>query len=367
VADAPSEERTEQATQKRMKEVRQKGKLSKSQDLTAWASVGAAAILLPLTIGNGTDAAVKQMFNIASITQHPTAGGALQALGDGLGSVLPTLTMLFVAVVVTTVAASAVQGGIHVKKFEAKFEHFNLISGLKRTFGMQALWNGAKSLLKTGVVGLALFMVIQSLMPVLSAAGNHTIAQLISQSSAAVTALMQTAIIAGLLLAAVDVFVVMFRNRKQTRMTKKEVKDENKNTDGDPLIKSQRRSRQMALSRSRMMGAIIDADVVLINPTHFAVALKYEPGKGAPRVVAKGSGHVAARMRAKAEEVNVPMVEDIPLTRALHAACQLGQEIPHDFYNTIAHVLTFVRALKHRGRARGVHKLPKSVPALGGR
>src|SRR5689334_13131109 len=115
-----------------MKEVRQKGKLSKSQDLTAWASVGAAAILLPLTIGNGTDAAVKQMFTVASITEDPTPAGALQALGDGLGSILPTLTMLFVAVVVTVVAAAAVQGGIHVKKFEAKFEHFNLVTGLKR-------------------------------------------------------------------------------------------------------------------------------------------------------------------------------------------------------------------------------------------
>lgn len=367
MADAPSEERTEQATQKRMKEVREKGKLQKSQDLTAWASVGAAAVLLPVTIGNGTDAAVKQMFTVADVTRNPSPEAAQQALTDALMSFLPTLSMLFVVVVVTTVAAAAVQGGIHVKKFQPKFEQFNAVSGLKRTFGMQALWNGAKALLKTGVVGLALFLVIQSLMPVLSAAGNHTITQLVAESSGAVTALMQTAIIAGILLAAVDVFVVMRRNRKQTRMTKKEVKDENKNTDGDPLIKSQRRSRQMALSRSRMMGAVADADVVLINPTHYAVALQYEPGKGAPRVVAKGSGLVAARIRERAEKESVPMVEDVPLTRALHSLCQLGQEIPLEFYSTIAHVLTFVNALKRRGRARGVHMLPKSVPAFGGR
>lgn len=360
-------ERTENATAKRMKEVRQKGKLQKSQDVTAWLGIGAAAIMLPLTIGTGTDAAVKQMFTIGAVVKHPSSDAAVQALGDGLSSFVPTLTMLFVVVVVAVIAGSALQGGIHVKKFEGKFEQFNLVSGIKRTFGGQALWNGAKALLKTGVVGLALVLVIQSLMPVLTTAGNHTVTQLIAEGSGAVTALMQTAIIAGIGLAAVDMFVIMRRNRKQTRMTKKEVKDENKNTEGDPLIKSQRRSRQMAMSRNRMMGAIADADVVLINPTHYAVAIKYEVGKGAPRVVAKGSGVVAARIREKAEEEKVPMVKDIPLTRALHAACALGQEIPIDFYNTIAHILTFVKALKRRGRAAGVHALPNTVPSPGGR
>ncbi len=111
---------------------------------------------------------------------------------------------------------------------------------------------------------------------------------------------------AGLVLAAADVFVVMRRNRKKTRMTKKEVQDENKNTEGDPLIKSQRRSRQLAMSRNRMIAAIADADVVLVNPTHVAVALKYEPGKSAPRVVAKGAGHIAARIREEAEAKSVP-------------------------------------------------------------
>lgn len=359
-----SEERTEQATQNRMKEVRQKGKLQKSQDVTTWLGIGAAAIMLPLTIGISTDAAVKQMFQITTISKNPTGLGAMQALGDGLSSILPTLTMLFVVVVVAVIAGSAVQGGIHVKKFKAKFEHFNLVTGLKRTFGTQALWQGAKALLKTGAVGLAIYLVIQSLIPTLNTANNHTIAQLSAEASSAVSALMQTAIIAGLLLAAADVFVVMKRNHRQTRMTKKEVKDENKNTDGDPLIKSQRRSRQMAMSRNRMMAAIADADVVLINPTHYAVALRYELGKGAPRVVVKGSGVIASRIRERALQEKVPMVKDIPLTRALHAACDIGQEIPIEYYNAIAHVLTFVKALKRRGAGAGVHSLP-NTPALG--
>jgi flagellar biosynthetic protein FlhB len=174
---------------------------------------------------------------------------------------------------------------------------------------------------------------------------------------------MQAAIGVGLVLAAIDVLVIMRRNRKHTRMTKREVKDENKNTDGDPLIKSQRRSRQLAMSRNRMIAAIADADVVVVNPTHVAVALKYEPGKSAPRVLAKGAGQIAAKIRERAEVEGVPMVQDIPLARALHAACELGAEIPVELYNAVARVLAFVMNLRARGAAHGIHTIAEARPA----
>ena len=146
-------------------------------------------------------------------------------------------------------------------------------------------------------------------------------------------------------------------------MTKKEVKDEHKSTDGDPLVKSARRQRQMALARSRMMGAVASADVVLVNPTHVAVALRYEPGKSAPRVVAKGADRVAQRIRAEAEAKKVPMVKDIPLARALHGSCELGAEIPVELYGQVAAVLAFVMALEKRGSASGTHQiLPGGSP-----
>ncbi|TAM68394.1 MAG: EscU/YscU/HrcU family type III secretion system export apparatus switch protein [Microbacteriaceae bacterium] len=364
---ADAQERTEKATDKRMKEARQKGRLAKSTDVTAWLAIAAAAVMLPMTIGAGSDAAVTQAFAVSAAAARPTVGAALRALGDGLGSILPTIAGLLVAVFVVVILGTAVQGGIHLKKFEPKYEQLNIITGLKRTFGAQALWQGAKALLKTAVVGLALYFVIQDLMPIITTPGDHPIQQILAQGADGVSALLQTAITAGVALAAVDVFVVMRRNRKQTRMTKREVKDEFKNTEGDPRIKSQRRSRQMVLSRARMMSAIAEADVVLINPTHYAVALVYEPGKSAPRVVAKGAGNIAAKIREEAETNKVPMVEDIPLTRALHAACELGQEIPFEFYTAVAHVLTFVMALKRRGAAAGVHSLPKTASTLGGR
>jgi flagellar biosynthetic protein FlhB len=113
------------------------------------------------------------------------------------------------------------------------------------------------------------------------------------------------------------------------------------------------------MSRNRMIGAIGTADVVMTNPTQYAVALTYEPGRSAPRVVAKGAGPVAAVIREKALEARVPIVQDVPLTRALHAACELGQEVPVDLYTPVARVLSFVMALKARGAAAGTHAPPR--------
>jgi flagellar biosynthetic protein FlhB len=353
---ADSQEKTEEATEKRMKDVRAKGELAKSQDVTAWIGVGAAAIMIPSMITHASNAATGQLFTVTSIISDPDPGKALQALDAGAASIAGTVAPMLAVVFIAVIAAAAAQGGIQFKKFKGHFEQFNLLTGMKRTFGTQALWQGAKSLLKTAVVGLVLYSVIRGLLPALTGAGALPIAALLAEAAGGVSALIQFAVFAGLVLAAADVLVVMRRNRKKTRMTKKEVTDENKNAEGDPLIKSQRRARQQAMSRNRMIAAIADADVVLLNPTHIAVALKYEPGKSAPRVVAKGSGTIAARIREEAEAKNVPMVRDVPLARALHAACELGQEIPAELYTAVAKVLAFVMQLNSRGSFRRVEK-----------
>lgn len=348
-----SGERTENATDKRMKEVHAKGQLSKSQDFTAWIGVGAAAVMIPATVSAGADATSAQFFALRGVMAHPTPARAVQALVDGLGSMAGVVMPMLAVVTIAVFAAAVAQGGIHFKKFTGKFDQFNPVEGLKRTFGMQAGWQGIKALLKTVVVGLVLFAVIQGLMPVLMSGGGLPATALIDAAADGTGSLVRSAVVAGLILAAIDVFVVMRRNRKRTRMTKKEVKDENKSSEGDPLIRSQRRSRQLAMSRNRMMAAIVDADVVLVNPTHFAIALKYEPGKSAPRVVAKGAGVIALKIREQAETDKIPVVKDIPLTRALHSACELGQEIPVELYNAVARVLAFVLALRKRGSAAG--------------
>ncbi|WP_210507478.1 flagellar biosynthesis protein FlhB [Naasia sp. SYSU D00057] len=354
-------ERTEQATPKRMKEVRKKGQLSSSRDLTGWLGMAAGVLALPAVLSSGTDATTGMVAAFRVVAAKPTPEVALDWVGNALTQVVPILTPLFVAVLVGTVAGAAVQGGIRFKQLKFSGEHFNLVKGVTRIFGKQALWEGAKALLKTAVVGIVLVAAIQGLVPLLMSAGGMPVSSLLDAAAGAVGTLLQAAVVSGIALALVDVFVVMRRNRKHTRMTKREVRDENKNTEGDPMVRAQRRARQLSMSRNRMIAAVSGADVVLLNPTHVAVALKYEPGKSAPRVVAKGAGAVAAKIRERAADTRVPMVQDVPLARSLYAACEVGQEIPVELYGAVARVLAFVMSLKSRGASLGVHHLAGSA------
>ncbi|PZF31203.1 flagellar biosynthesis protein FlhB [Curtobacterium sp. MCPF17_051] len=354
-----SGERSEQATQQRMREVHEKGQIGRSQDLGAWIGIAVAALMIPAAIGNAAAAGQDQLLAVQRVIEDPELGAVQALLADALGSMGATLGPMLAVVAVAVLAAAVTQGGVHFRKMTPQPDHFDPIAGLKRVFGTQALWNGAKALLKTAVVGLVLWFAVQGLMPVLMTSGSLPLSAVLEAAAAGSGTLLRAAIVAGLVLAALDVFVVIRRNRKRTMMTKREVKDENKRSDGDPLVKSQRRSRQLAMSRNRMIQAIGTADVVMTNPTHYAVAIKYEPGRSAPRVVAKGAGPVADVIRARAEEERVPIVRDVPLTRALHAACELGHEIPVDLYTPVARVLSFVMALKARGTAAGTHAPPR--------
>jgi len=360
MSGSDSGDKTEKATPKRMKQLRKDGSLQRSQDLSAWVVVGAAMLSLPLVIGHAADEARTSFIQLRTITSNPDPMVALQVARDGLSSIFLTMAPMFGAVVLAAVVSGAAQGGIHfsVKKLKPQLKHFNPKEGFKRVFGGQAWWNGAKAALKAGAIGLVLYSVVQGLIPVLLGTGAHSVDSILSVGADGVASLAKIAVFAGLLLAAADMLVVMKRNRKQTRMSKKEIKDEFKTSEGDPLIKGQIRQRQIQMSRNRMMAEVTNADVVLVNPTHVAVALRYEPGTGAPRVVAKGQGHIAAKIRAIAAEKRVPMVQDIGLARALHAACDLGQEIPPHLYNAVARVLAFVMALKRRGAASGMHRNP---------
>lgn len=358
MSTADTGERTERATEQRLKEARRKGQIGRSQDFTAWICIAAAAVMMVPTMATGTQVTTELFLRVAQVAEHPTDSAAMDALDAAVASLGGILLPMLVVVLLATTATAVAQGGIHLRGVTMRGEQFNVVAGLKRVFGQQALWEGVKALLKTVAIGLALWIVVSGLVPVLMSSGTHNITWLLEQAAGGAVALLQVAVAVGILLAAIDVAVVMRRNRKHTHMTKKEAKDEHKKTEGDPLVRSQRRSRQIALSRNRMISAVGDSDVVLVNPTHVAVALRYEPGKSAPRVVAKGAGIVAQKIREKAEETGVPMVRDVPLARALHAACDIGREIPEDLYTAVAQVLAFIEHLKRRGAARGTHTMP---------
>lgn len=362
-------ERSERATPKRLKEARDKGRIATSKDFTAWASVGVSVATLPLVIGSMSQVARAAVLGVGDVIRDPEPARALGALGGAALGAAGAVAPLLIAAFAAAIAASAAQGGIHLKRLVPDAEHLNPLNGLKRIFGVAGLWEGGKALLKSAVVAVVLIITVRGLLPVLMSAGALPVDNLIGVAAQAVSGLVVAAVAVGIGLSLLDLFVVQRRNRKHTRMTKREVKDESKNSEGDPLVRSQRRSRQLTMSRGRMVAAVQGADVVLLNPTHVAVALKYEPGRSAPRVVAKGADEIAARIREQATEHRVPMVRDIPLARALHASCEVGQEIPVELYSAVARVLAFVLALKRRGAARGVHEVrpvptPRSTPSI---
>ena len=172
--------------------------------------------------------------------------------------------------------------------------------------------------------------------------------------------------VTGLIIAIADYVVVRMKTMKKLKMSKYEITQEHKQSEGDPHMKAHRRATQMAMSRNRMMSEVAEADVLLVNPTHVAVALKYDAARGAPRVVAKGAGEVAAKLRERAAAARVPMVQDIPLARALHASCELGQEVPPQLFTAVARVLAFVMHLGARGVRGGFHRPGFEPPSLEG-
>ena len=353
-----AQERTFKASDRHLRQVRKQGRLGRSQDLQAWVGLGAAALTLPAVAGGARQAATAALAAFADVARHPDPAAAVHVLFDATRGTLSAMLPMFAVAVVAVVVVAVAQGGLHLRSLTPQPQQFSPLTGIRRIVGAQAWWQAAKVLLKSAAVGLVMYATVQGLTPVLLASGRLPLSGVLSAASGGTTSLLRSGILVGVLLGAADLAVVMRRNRKQTRMTLREVKEEHKRSEGDPHVKAAIRGRQQRLARSRMMADVAQADVVLVNPTHVAVALRYEPGRGAPRVVAKGAGELAATIRARATAAHVPLVEDVPLARALHAACEVGSEIPEYLFTAVARVLAFVMALRRRGAAAGAHRIP---------
>ena len=356
-----SGEKTEKPTPKKLRQARREGQVARSQDVGTWASMLLASTLLPMAVRRGAERMPELLERAAVLIRAPETGPAVTLLRDGLTAGLDVLLPLLLGTLGVALVAHALQGGVHVapKLARPQLKRLNPLTGLKRIFGPQGAWELGKVVLKSTLIALVLWRGLAAVVPSLARSGALPLSTVLATVAAAALAMVRDASIAGLVLAAVDYAVVRRRIGGQLRMSKQEVKEEMRSSEGDPHVRAAIRSRQMAMSRNRMMVEVAKADVVLVNPIHVAVALRYDPARGAPRVVAKGAGAVAARIRAEAEAHRVPMVEDVPLARALHRACELGQEIPAELYTAVARVLAFVLSLRARGSAAGLHRPPQ--------
>jgi flagellar biosynthetic protein FlhB len=356
--DGPGGEKTEKPTPQRLKKARKEGQIPRTQELGTWLGMAAASVLLPMIASNGFDEVQKLFLQIKAVAVRPEATAIAALLGQALTAFMTTVLPLALGLMVVGVVSSAAQGGVTfaVKGMKPTLKKFNPMTGFKRMFGTQGLWEVVKALIKT--VALAVVVVVTSdrAQTLVSAAGALPLSVVIDTFVDSAILMFRVVAVTGLIIAVADYLVVRQKMMKQLKMSKYEITQEYKQSEGDPQMKAQRKGVALAMSRNRMMSEVADADVLLVNPTHVAVALKYEAAKGAPRVVAKGAGEVAARLRAIAEEARVPMVQDIPLARALHASCELGQEVPPQLFTAVARVLAFVMHLGARGVRGGIHR-----------
>ncbi len=357
-------EKTEKPTPKRKKEARKEGQVARTQELGPWLALGALTLAAPMLLPRELDALGSLMEQSLRAIEDPSVSRASALLHDGGWHLLVTLVVLGTVTMLISVAGTLAQGGFYLatKSVKPSAKKLNLIQGAKRFFGPHALWEGVKMLLKCSVVGLLVWSAIDATRPLIgSMVPMGIVLDLVTEKA---LGLLRTVAVAGIVMAALDYAVNRRRTSKQTNMTKDEVKREHKQSEGDPLVKSAIRGRQLAAARNRMMSDVPLADVVLTNPTHVAVALRYQPDRGAPVVVALGAGVVAARIREIAAENRVPLVQDIPLARSLYRSTRVGHEIPPELFAAVAHVLAFVISRRERGVRGGQHRSPRGESAL---
>ncbi|MXG87969.1 EscU/YscU/HrcU family type III secretion system export apparatus switch protein [Nocardioides flavescens] len=352
-------EKTEKATPKKQKENRKEGQVPRTPDLGAWSALLLASMGLPWMVRHEF-AALQDLFRRCLLAlREPTTERALQLLADGGAHAFVSILVLGSVIMLVGVAGALAQGGFYLatKLVKPSAKKLNPVSGMKRLFGPQALWEGAKTLLKSAAVFLLVWKAVAAMVPLLGAPADPD--RLLAHTADQALGLIRVIAITGLLMAVLDYLYQRHRVGKQAKMSKEDVKQEHKNSEGDPLVKSAIRSRQLAAARNRMMADVPEADVVLVNPTHVAVALRYDPAKGAPKVVARGAGAIATRIREKATEARVPLVRDVPLARALYSSTHVGQEIPAELFAAVAQVLAFVISRRTRGQHGGEHRSPR--------
>jgi len=353
-------DKTEKATPKRRDEARKKGQVARSVDLNG-AVVLAAGLLgisafAPTVLDVMAGSLRTGLTRIAQPQELMTAAGLGSLFSSTAHDLLRGIAPMAAICAVAGIVANLGQVGIKpaTKALTPDPKRLNPATGAKNLFGIRAVVEAVKSVAKVGAVGA---IVALTLIPKL-----HELSTIVGSNPAAVASLLastvltiaQRAALAYLVIAAADFAYQRWRHAKSLRMTKQEVKEEFKQHGLPQEVKAALRRRQLQAARARMMAAVPTADVVVVNPTHFAVALKYDGTRPAPEVVAKGQDLVALQIRRIAEEHAVPVIEDKPLARSLHASVEVGRLIPEELYQAVAQVLAYV--YRTARRAGGMHR-----------
>ncbi len=364
------QDKTEEATAKRRDDARKRGQVPRSLDLSAAAVLLAAGTALYLGAGELASQLGRVMraglsFDVALFGDERDA---LNAFGDSVGNALLAIAPVLGVTFIAALAAPILIGGWNFSAEALAFrgDRINPLSGIGRMFSLRSLVELAKAIFKFGLVATVAVLVIYVQSDSIQELSRQPLGNAIRDSLALCgqALLIMSGCIA--FIAGLDVPYQLWQHNRELRMTKEEIREESKETDGSPEVKGRIRSAQAALSRRRMMSEVPKADVVITNPTHYAVALRYDEKRmRAPTVVAKGADDVAGRIRAVAADSGVPLVEAAPLARALFRSVDIGAEVPASLYVAVAQILTYVFQLRTaRSRGGPMPTPPQIDPAI---
>src|SRR3954447_19854480 len=346
-------EKTEKATPKRREEARKKGQVAKSPDLNGAVVLLSALFALSIWgphIWNEIGASMRSTLAMIAQPQAITAGGIgrlfMESGRTAALAVAPVAIVCLVFGVLSNLGQVKLKPSLHGLKPD--FKRIDPLKGFKNLFGPNILFEGAKNLTKVAIVGaISAFAVIPKLQDLAALVGMAP-GDLVSKLGHTVLGIAQRAAIAYILIGLADYAYQRWRHEKSLKMEKQEVKEEAKSFTSPPEVRAAIRRRQMQAARARMMAAVPEADVVVTNPTHYAVALVYDGLKPAPEVLAKGQDLVAAQIRKVAAENGVPVISDPPLARSLHANVEVGHQVPEELFAAVAQLLAFVYRVAKR-------------------
>ena len=348
-------EKTIPATPRKRRKSREEGKLPRSREFPNIMTFAVALLIIFLFGGLGTVALgrlASRLLAAAGTTQISEAS-VTTLFWEIAGSLALIVGPLFLALLITSIFASTwMQGGwnISFKPFEFKPNKFNPVEGLKRMLmSPSAAVNFLRTLLIVLIVVWMTWDTLMAELPHLPGLMMAPLPQAVEYAANFIFVALFKILLLFIIVAIIDLAWTQHRFSKDLKMTRREVKDEMKMTEGDPMIKRRIRTLQYQMARRRMMAEVPRADVVITNPTHFAVALAYNAeAKPAPEVIARGRGHLAERIREIAEENKVPLVENQALAQALYRTCEVGDLVPPDLYKAVAEVLAYVYKLRNK-------------------
>ncbi len=346
-----SQERTEEATPKRADEAREKGQISRSKELSTMFILMTSAVVF-LFMGQQLAASLQSLMKNNFIIERKNIYDdffVFNTIVDSGREVLLAFSPLLGLLFIIAFFAPMMVGGwlFSPKALSFKWDKLNPITGIKRLFSVNSLMELLKALAKfILIVGIAVFLLWHHVYDLLSM-GRNGLEMGLTDASSMIISCFFIVCLATVLIASIDVPFQLWNHKKQLKMTKQQIKDEMKDTEGKPEVKSQIRALQQELANRRMMEAIPDADVIITNPTHYAIALSYKPDEmGAPKLVAKGTDLVAERIRNLAAEHNVMIFPAPMLARALYFSTKINQDIPAGLYLAVAQVLAYIFQLR---------------------